>query len=177
LFSFFLFLSYGSIYGKLLFGLAVLAYALVQDVCDLDGHWLGVLVPMRGEARSVSHGAIHIFHAAAADADCVVVVVTHPCFVERRGVRGFESTQHLQIREVAEHHVNGLRRQFRKLFAGSGKNAFCRGVRMVLDRGEYCQPLFGHTPAMGMQGGGPFCLLGGVICHAFIETLILRSSQ
>jgi hypothetical protein len=176
LFSFFLFLSYGS-YGKLLFGLAVLADALVQDICDLDGHGLGILIPMRGKAWSVAHCAIHVLHLAAADTDSVVVVVTHPGFVEGRGVRRFEAAQHLQVREVAEHYVNGLRRQFRKLFAGSGKNAFCRGMRMVLDCGEHCQPLFGHTPAVGMQGGCPFCLLGCVICHAFIETLILRSSQ
>jgi hypothetical protein len=172
----FLFMSYGSC-GKLLFGLAVLADALVQDICDLDGHWLGVFIPVRCQARGVSHGAIHVFHPAAADAHSVVVIVANPGLIKRRGVRGFEAAQHLQVREIAKHYINGLRRQFRKLFAGSSKDAFCRGVRVVLDGGEDCQTLFGHTPAVGMQGCGPFCLLGCVIGHVISKTLIMRSSQ
>src|SRR6478609_2291338 len=72
--------------GKLLGALAVLADALVQHVRDLDGHRLRIRVPVRGQARRMADGALDVLHPPAADADRVVVVVSHPGLVKRGGV-------------------------------------------------------------------------------------------
>jgi hypothetical protein len=46
-------------------------------------------------------------------------------------------------------------------------------MRVVLDGGEYRQPLFGHPAAVGTQGGCPGFLLRRMNCHESIEALIL----
>src|SRR6476469_3655911 len=79
--------------GKLLGALTVLADALVQHVRDLDGHRLGVRVPVRGQAGRVAHGAFDVLHPAAADAHGMVVVVPDPRLVQRGGVRGLKTAQ------------------------------------------------------------------------------------
>src|SRR6478609_11113901 len=81
----FLFYLRGTVGRKLLGPLAVLADALVHDVGDLDGHRLGVRVPVGREARGVADGAVHVLHAPAADADGVVVVVAHTRLVQGGG--------------------------------------------------------------------------------------------
>src|SRR6478672_702325 len=86
----FLFFLRGTMGRKLLGLLALLADALVHDVGDLDGHRLGVRIPVRREAGRVADGAVHVFHAPATYANGVVVVVAHPRFVERGGVRRLE---------------------------------------------------------------------------------------
>ena len=110
---------------------------------------------MRGQAGRVADGAIDVLHPAAADADGVVVVVAHPRLVQGGGVRWLEAAQHLQVGQVAQHHVDGLRGQFGKLGAGGGEDAFGGGVRVVLDGGQHRQPLLGHPAAVGAQGRSP----------------------
>src|SRR6478672_8664406 len=81
----FLFFLRGTVGRKLLCLLAFLADALVHYVRDLDGHRLGVRVPVRREAGGMADGAVHILHAAAADADGVVVVVPHARLIQGGG--------------------------------------------------------------------------------------------
>ena len=85
----------------------------------------------------------------------VVVVVAYARLVQGGGVRGFEPAQHVQVGEVAQDNVDGLGGQFGKLLARRGEDAFCRGMRVMLDGGQHRQPLFGHPAAMGAQGRGP----------------------
>src|SRR6476469_5238421 len=69
----FLFFLRGTVGRKLLGQLAVLADALIHDVGDLDGHGLGIRIPVGREAWGVADGAVHVLHSTAADADGVVV--------------------------------------------------------------------------------------------------------
>jgi hypothetical protein len=177
LFLLFLCFFRGTIGRKLLGLLAVLADALVHDVCDLDGHRLGVLIPVGREARRVPDGAIHVLHAAAADADGVVVVVAHTGFIQCGGVRGFETPEHVQVREVPEHHVYRLRGQLGELRPGSGKDAFGRGVGVAFDGGQDGKPLLGHPAAVGAQGSSPVLVAVVVFRHGSIEALIMNISQ
>jgi hypothetical protein len=122
-----LFLDYlGTFRRKLLGLLAVLADALVHDVGDLDGHGLGVLIPMRCEARSMPDGAFHVLHAAAADADGVVVVVAHAGLVQGGGMRRLKAAEHVQVGQVAQDHVDGLRGELGKLSARCSEDALRR---------------------------------------------------
>ncbi|GAP54562.1 hypothetical protein AHiyo6_11270, partial [Arthrobacter sp. Hiyo6] len=69
---------------------------------------------MGREAGGMAHGAIHVLNTPAAYAHGVVVVVSHPGFIQRGRVRGFEPAKHPQFGEVSEDHVDGLRRQVRE---------------------------------------------------------------
>jgi hypothetical protein len=93
---------------------------------NLDGHGLGILIPVRRQAGCVPDGAFHVFHAAAADADGVVVVVAYAGLIQGGGVRRLEPAQHVQVREVAQDHVNGLRSEFRELGPGGSEDALRR---------------------------------------------------
>ena len=88
-----------------------------------------------------------------------------------------EPAEHVQVRQVSEHHVDGLCRQFRKLGAGCGQDAFGRGMRVVFDGGEHSEPLLGHPAAVGTQGGSPCFVAVKVFRHASIKALIMSSSQ
>lgn len=103
----------------------------------------------------MAYGAIDILHPAAADADGVVVIVAHPRLVQCGGVGRLEASQHLQVREVAQHHINRLRCQFGKILARGRQDAFGRGMWIVLNGSEDRQTLFGHAASVGMQGGSP----------------------
>src|SRR5215217_8823050 len=56
---------------------AVVAEALVEDLCDLNGHAVRAGRPLGSQAGGVSHGAVHVLDPAATGADGVVVVVAH----------------------------------------------------------------------------------------------------
>ena len=107
----------------------------------------------------------------------VVVVVAHPRLIQRRGMRRLEAAQHLQVRQVTQDHVHGLRGQFRQFLAGGREDAFRRGMRVVFDGGQHCQPLLGHPAAVGTQGRGPCFVAVRVVRHAPIQALIMTRSQ
>jgi hypothetical protein len=92
-------------------------------------------------------------------------------------MRRLEAAQHLQVRQITQHHVHGLRRQFRQFLAGSRKDVFRRGVRVMLDGGQDRQPLLGYPAPVGTQGRGPCFVAFRVIGHDSIESLILTRSQ
>jgi hypothetical protein len=173
----FLFFLCGTIGRKLLGLLAVLADALVHDVGDLDGHRPGIFVPVRSEAGGVAHRAVHVLHAAAADADGVVVVVADAGLVQGGRVRRLEAAQHVQVRQVSKDHVDGLGCQLGELTAGRSEDALCGGMGVAFDGGEYREPLLGHPAAVGAKGCSPRVVAIKVLCHGFIETLILTFSQ
>ena len=91
---------------------------------------------LRRQARRVADGAFDVLHPAAADADGVVVVVAHPRLVQGGGVRGLEAAQHLQVGQVAQDHVDGLRGQLGQILAGGGEDVLGGGMRVVFDGGR-----------------------------------------
>jgi hypothetical protein len=166
------------VFGRKFLGLlAVLADALVHDIRDLDGHRLGVFIPVRREAGRVPDGALHILNTAATDADGVVVVVPDPGLVQGGGVRRLKPAQHLQIGQVTEDHIHGLCGEFGEFGARRSQDAFRGGVRVMFDGGQNSHPLFGHPAAMGAQGGSPCFLAAEVFRHEYIEALIMNISQ
>jgi hypothetical protein len=125
----------------------------------------------------VADCALDVLDEAAADAYGVVVVISHPRFIQRRRVRRLKPAQHVQVGQVTEDHIDGLRRQLGQLLAGSGENALGGGMRMMFDGGQHGEALLRHPAAVGTQGGGPCVVSAPGTCHGSIQALIMISSQ
>ena len=107
---------------------------------DLGFHDKEAMRRGRLQTRTRPDDTVHILDPAALSTDQMVMVVPDACFIERGGVRRFDTPHQSGLQKGMEVVVNSLARESAKAFPGDDRDIIGIHMPTAMDRGQHREP-------------------------------------